>query len=65
MGQSGQPKKLTRVRCLGPGPEHSFYSRDRVRERICYACREKLKTMPQSIRDFPATDPTRQKFLGE
>lgn len=59
-------KNLVRVRCLGPGPEHSFYSRDKTKERVCYACREKIRTMPLSIRDQPATDPGRDgKPLGE
>ncbi len=26
------------VRCLGPGPEHSFWSRDKCDNRICPKC---------------------------
>jgi hypothetical protein len=31
------------VRCLGPGEEHTFLSRDRTRERICPACRDLIR----------------------
>jgi hypothetical protein len=34
-----------RVRCLGPGKngeEHTFLSDDKINNRICGACREKL-----------------------
>ncbi len=33
------PPPKVRVRCLGPGPEHTFLSGDRCRERICPKCR--------------------------
>jgi hypothetical protein len=35
-----------RVRCLGPGKEHTFTSSDAVRVRVCFKCREKLRTAP-------------------
>lgn len=34
--------KLYRVRCLGPGPEHQFWSPDPRKWRICRSCRPKL-----------------------
>jgi len=50
------PAKLAnvvRVRCLGPGKEHTFASRDPKRERVCRACRDKLDNMGASVRDRP------------
>ena len=42
-----------KVRCLGPGAEHTFLSRDPVCERICQRCRDKLKDTPFVLRDKP------------
>ena len=43
------PKKkqmpTERVRCLGPGDEHWFQSRDKVNNRRCPSCDEKLKSV--------------------
>lgn len=56
MARVGRYKKGERplwyVRCLGPDtvPEHCFYSEDKVRERICSKCREKIKDMNLSPR---------------
>lgn len=34
------PKRVAKlVRCLGPGPEHSFVSHDPLRQRICRRCK--------------------------
>lgn len=41
------------VRCLGPGKEHTFQSHDRVNERICKACREKLMSSGMMVRCRP------------
>lgn len=46
--------KLVRVRCLGPKPaEHTFLSRDPIRERVCPSCREKLAAMPMARLERP------------
>jgi len=45
--------KLVRVRCLGPGKEHTFQSRDRQSERVCKTCREKIASLGMSMRDRP------------
>lgn len=45
--------KLVRVRCLGPGKEHGFMSRDRTTERVCKTCREKLANVGMALRDRP------------
>lgn len=29
-----------RVRCLGPGPDHTFVSPDHIRVRLCDRCRQ-------------------------
>ena len=43
-----------RVRCLGPNlDEHTFYSRDRVKVRMCERCRRKVQSMGVSVRDEP------------
>jgi len=50
------PAKLAnvvRVRCLGPGKEHTFLSRDRTTERVCKACREKMESLGSAVRDRP------------
>lgn len=47
-------KALARVRCLGPGAEHTFASPDPVRVRVCKACRQKLDARGQSSYDEPA-----------
>lgn len=46
-------RELVKVRCLGAGPEHSFLSRDKVTERICGRCREKMASVGVSLRDRP------------
>lgn len=44
-----RPKKcIHRVRCLGPGPEHTFLSSDRVRNRVCLRCRTNMLTISQT-----------------
>lgn len=35
----------TMVRCLGPGPEHVFLSRDARNNRVCSKCRYKIDSM--------------------
>jgi hypothetical protein len=40
-----KPRRLTRVRCLGPGREHEFLSPDPVRCRVCDECRRKQRAM--------------------
>lgn len=45
--------RLVRVRCLGPGKEHEFLSRDKVTERVCSECRGKLDRFPLALRDRP------------
>lgn len=42
--------KVRRVRCLGPGPEHTFLSTDPARNRICPACARKLAYEPSNLR---------------
>ncbi len=56
MARVGRYKKGQRpmwyVRCLGPDSvaDHWFYSEDRIRERICTKCRERIKDMNLSPR---------------
>jgi len=38
-----RPPQVHNVRCLGPGPEHRFLSRDPVNNRICERCRDKVR----------------------
>lgn len=47
-----------RVRCLGSGPEHTFLSRDKVRNRVCERCAEKLKAVAKMAGEpiFPVKD---------
>ena len=53
MKKPGRPRKLlpedeakrVRVRCLGPGGEHTFRSPDPKRVRVCWACRVRLARM--------------------
>lgn len=33
----------TLVRCLGPGKDHFFKSRDKTRNRICESCEKKIR----------------------
>jgi len=40
-----EPINLRRVRCLGPGPEHYFDSEDRRKNRVCDACRVKMRNV--------------------
>jgi hypothetical protein len=47
------PKGVVLVRCLGPGPEHTFLSRDRKAHRICKACVEKLKDCSRMMAEGP------------
>lgn len=44
-----------RVRCLGPGAEHFFDSRDKVRNRICPRCEAKANAAPPVLRDQPVS----------
>ena len=43
------------VRCLGPGPEHTFWSDDRCRHRICPKCARVVNgegyTRPSTIKE--------------
>lgn len=50
MTRIAKPRAI-RVRCLGPGKEHSFMSRDRVRERVCEPCRKKMAGYGVMVRD--------------
>lgn len=45
--------KFFKVRCLGPGKEHTFPSKDKTTERVCPACREKIANLGLSIRERP------------
>lgn len=38
--KGGRPRVA--VRCLGPGREHTFLSRDPATERVCPKCRAKI-----------------------
>ena len=40
-----QSKKLVCVRCLGPGEEHTFLSRDKCKNRVCLACAKAMNQM--------------------
>ncbi len=46
-----------KVRCLGPGKEHSFRSTDPIRHRICDACTAKIKAMSPRAGDAPVRFP--------
>lgn len=48
-----KPTKTVLVRCLGPGKEHKFQSRDRTNERVCKACREKLMSVSTMVINRP------------
>ncbi len=37
------------VRCLGPGPEHVFLSRDVRNNRVCSRCRAKIEASNLSV----------------
>lgn len=39
------------VRCLGPGPEHVFLSRDPRTNRICESCVRKMAAIGTTSRD--------------
>ena len=47
------------VRCLGPGDEHTFYTDDPSKRRICPRCRSRIQEMRLSMRDEPLPDPSR------
>jgi len=43
-----------RVRCLGPGPEHTFQSDGTAGNRMCPACRAKVRTVHAPIENRTA-----------
>lgn len=45
--------KMVRVRCLGPGKEHTFQSPDPKTHRICKTCRDKIANLGMAMRDKP------------
>jgi len=50
------------VRCLGPGPEHTFCSPDPSRVRVCQRCRDRLDRQHYSPRcENVAFDLTRDR----
>jgi hypothetical protein len=47
------PEGAELVRCLGPGPEHQFYTRHKQTQRVCGYCRQvqdKLVLSPIALR---------------
>ncbi len=58
MARLKPPKGTVKVRCLGPGPEHTFFSRDKTTHRVCEPCREKMKAMSRIANEpiFPSKD---------
>ena len=53
-----KPRRF-KVRCLGPGREHTFMSTDPVRNRVCERCQEKIR----QVRDpTPVVVSLPQKF---
>lgn len=56
MARVGRYKRSERmvwlVRCLGPADvaEHQFWSEDKIRDRVCSRCRERLREMNLSPR---------------
>ena len=49
MDQDARPNDTPRagkIRCLGPGKEHSFHSPDVRRYRVCAKCQRKINLLP-------------------
>lgn len=44
-GVKNPPRKRVRVRCLGPGGEHTFMSDDPIRHRVCADCVVKIRAL--------------------
>lgn len=44
------------VRCLGPGREHTFLSRDPARHRVCGRCTAAIAEMPTGAAEYRATE---------
>lgn len=43
--------RKVKVRCLGPGPEHNFWSVNKTTNRICPICAKRLDRVPPEYRE--------------
>lgn len=53
----GRFSQAVKVRCLGPGKEHSFWSANKSKYRICPRCKKKLDAMLLPGRVYPVHYP--------
>jgi hypothetical protein len=54
-----------RVRCLGPGKEHTFLSEDATRNRVCPKCRVWLNQHWAPMVEHSAIDDDGRVFRGQ
>lgn len=58
--KSPYTRPKVRVRCLGPGKEHTFWTDDRAKRRVCPRCRQlidKMRLSPTAMDPVRASDP--------
>jgi hypothetical protein len=65
--ENRKPKDGKTVRCLGPGPEHTFVSPNPCYVRLCWRCRnatEKIMPIQRDMTFAAGNRVTRKKIRG-